>query len=185
MTKETVEKLLEDFNKNLEERKELFYEIQSSEMTLEVLSKRPDVVTFLYLQNHLSELQDKLSQTTDDIYEYALKETYSRSSEEPFVWLYDYRTIPGLNDNSEPLKVYTYRDDNEGTHRVYLGLESLTPMDLPREAAYNFEQVNDIIVLEKYNNPQNCGLTPEVFNDYRTEYFTNILDKEKTKKKSK
>lgn len=185
MTKEKVEELLEDFNKNLEERKELFYEIQDTESAIESLSKRPDVVAYLYMQNCLKELQSRLSETTDNIYEYALNETYPRSSEEPYVWIYDYKTLPGLNDDSKPIKLYTCRDDIQGTHRVYLGIESLTPMDLPREAAYNFEQVNDIIVLEKYNNPQNCGLTPEIFNDYRNEYFINLLDKAKTLKKSK
>ena len=175
MTKENIDKILEEFDKNLEERKELFYEMQSSEIALESLSKKPDVVAYLYLQSHLKELQEKLALTTDDISEYALNETYSRTSDEPYVWLFDY-----VNGD---VKLNVCRNDSHGTHRIYLGLESLTPMDLTKEAAYNFEQVNDIIVLEEYNNPQNCGLTPEIFQEYRKEYFKNLLEKTKTKKK--
>lgn len=173
MTKENIDRLVEEFNKNLEERKELFYEMQNDEVALEALSKKPDVVAFLYLQNHLKEVKDKLALTTDDISEYALSETYSRTSDEPYVWLFDY-----INGD---VKQNVCRNDSQGTHRVYLGLESLTPMDLTREAAYNFEQVNDIIVLEEYNNPQNCGLTPEIFQEYRKEYFKNLLGKARTK----
>ena len=174
MTKENINKIVEEFDKNLEERKKLLNDMQSSEMAIESLSKKPDVIAYLYLQNHLKEVQEKLSLTTDDICEYALNETYSRTTDEPYVWVYDYI-------NSGEAKVNACREDSEGTHRVYLGIESLTPMVLTREAAFNFEQVNDVIVLEEYNNPQDCGLTQEVFDEYRKEYFTNLLGKARTK----
>ncbi len=142
MTKENINKIVEEFDKNLEERNELLNDMQSSEMAIESLSKKPDVIAYLYLQNHLKEVQEKLSLTTDDICEYALNGTYSRTTDEPYVWVYDYI-------NSGEAKVNACREDSEGTHRVYLGIESLTPMVLTREAAFNFEQVNDVIVLEE------------------------------------
>ena len=139
MKKEMKDKIIEDFNKNLEERTELFYQIQDDQNALEILRKKPDVVAYLYLEKHLEEVKEKLNDTTDDIAEYALRETYSTSSEEPFVWLYDYYYMNRLNPEAEAISRNVCREDPKGTHRVYLGLESLTPMNLTKESAFQFE----------------------------------------------
>lgn len=177
MKKEVIEKIVEEFDENIKERAELVCRIQSNELALDAIMENQAVKTYIYIKENLEEAKEKIERTTDDIGDFAMQRTYKASKEEPYVWINDYYS--NIDDGH---LINTYREDPEGTHRVYLGMESLIPKDLTKEAARAFEIVNDVIILEEYNNPQDLGITPEIFNDLRKEYFKEILGKQKIKK---
>ena len=172
MKKELKEKILEEFNQNEKEYNELFYQIQEHEIALETLLKSREVQTYLYIAKNLEKAKQELKEKTDDISVFASRREYQMSNDEPYVWIYDYYE----EDN---IQVHTHRKDKKGTHRVYLGMESLVPRDLTREGATAFERTYDVIVLNEYNNKECQGLTPEAFNNLRKQYFKDQLTDQK------
>lgn len=121
--------------------------------------------------------------TTKDIVEYALRSKYSDTLNEPYLWYCDYYYLPQEKEYIEPFPYHVCRYDEKGTHRVFIGVESLKLIDLTKEAALLFEQVNDVVVLEEYNNPINKGLRTKEVDEYRENYFRELLGKDKVKVK--
>lgn len=182
MNKENIENIITSFNEYTKERNKLFEDIQDNEIAIETLSKKPDVIAYLYLKDNLLKLKEKLFDMADDIGEFANREIYDSFYGEPRVWIYDYYYLPTkkfFGPNQPIVKVG--RNSKKGTYRVYLGIESLKPLEMSKKAAELFEQDNEIIVLESYNNNKAGGLTPEAFNELRKKYFSNILGNQRTR----
>jgi hypothetical protein len=182
MNKENMESIITSFNEHLSDRNKLFEQIQDNEIAIEALSQKPDVIAYLYLKNSLLELKEKLSDMTDDIGEFANRENYDSYYGEPRVWIYDYYYAP-TNEFlgcSQPI-VKVGRNSKKGVYRVYLGIESLKPLEMSKKAAELFEKDNEIIVLEKYNSTKAGGLTPEAFSELRRKYFARLLGKKRTR----
>lgn len=182
MNKEKINNIMTSFDEHLNERNKLFEELQDNEIALDVLSKKPDVIAYLYLKNSLLELKEKLSDMTDDIGEFANRENYDSYYGEPRVWIYDYYYMPTKNffGDSHPI-VKVGRNSRKGEYRVYLGIESLKPLEMSKKAAELFEKDNKIIVLEEFNGARTSGLTPEAFCELRKNYFAEILGKQRTR----
>lgn len=182
MNKENMERITASFDEHMKERNALFNEIQDNEIAIAALTKKPDVMAYFYLKNNLLELKEKLSNMTDDIGEFASSENFDSYYGEPRVWIYDYYYMPTKNffGAKQPI-VKVGRNNKKGTYRVYLGIESLKPLEMSKKAAELFEKDNEIIVLEDYNNNKVAGLTPEAFNELRKKYLSDILGNQRTR----
>ena len=180
-----MEELLNNFNKQLEERNEMLRDHQEFSETLSNLSKNPSVQAYILLKKRIEQLKSEIDVTTDDLMDYILNNTYGLNESGPYVWMYDFYYTPSKMaiPEEQRSKITVTKDHPNSSYRVYKNIESANEKVVAKADIDYFEQENEIIV---YNPKNQNGISERQFQKIREKYFDNLLDdKQKSKKRTK
>lgn len=185
MTKEMLKELKEKFLEAKEERKRISDEIKDNEKALKALAKKPDVIAYLSTNKYMEKLYLEMREIPENFVDFVIEENLDSNEEEAYLWLCDYYNLDKVNKRGKNYATKVCRNDNKGTHRAYLGLESRNLIELEKEEAIDFEVEHNVVVLDEYDNPKELGVSLYVFENYRQDHLTKMLKDVKVRKNSK